>query len=301
MKRNALLIILLSIAALAGWGQTLSFPGIFPSTIASGSYTPDGGLALTSKYYFRSRLDSTPSADFYYFFTITGTRTLVNGSNSLSIGFFKPGTDEEILSGNGSGLTSKDVLGGVFPKWTTILSKDNEVEIRVYPGQIAPALTYSRTFTVSLYRGQPGSAGTFIRSRGFTVRATVASQAQISIGPSGQGYQPGKASYTVDLGEVSHGTSSAFSVYLLANRGYQLTMTITSGGNLHSVTTSDVIPYRLIFNEAIIPPGSGVLIDRTTVAAVYKKEYKFTVEVDAGADVEAGTYTDTISFSISAL
>lgn len=301
MKRNALLIFVLSIAALSGWGQTLRFVSILPSTTASGSYTPDGGLALANKYYFRSSLSSIPLANIFYFYTISGTRTLVNGSNSLSIGFFKPGTDEEILAGNGSGLTAKDVLGGAYLTGTATTTNDDYVDIRVYPGQIAPALTYTRSFTVSLYLGLPGTPGTFIRNRTLTVRATVASQVQISIGPSGQGYQPNISSHNVDLGEVSAGASRDFSVYLLANRGYKLTMTVASGGRLHSGTTSDLIPYTLKLNGNSLTPGTGVVIDQTSTAAVYKKEYIFTVVVPAGADVEAGTYTDTISFSISAL
>jgi spore coat protein U-like protein len=77
-------------------------------------------------------------------------------------------------------------------------------------------------------------------------------------------------------------------------------MSAASGGYLTSTTTSDKIQYMLTIDGASKTLGPDIIIDQETAKQLYSKVLLGAISVAAGQDVEAGQYSDTISFTISA-
>jgi hypothetical protein len=135
---------------------------------------------------------------------------------------------------------------------------------------------------------------------GFTYTAVVAQTVEVRVGPSNGSFDTGENFYSLDLGELSQGATASFGIFVKGTTGYSLTMNAASGGYLTSSTTSDKIKYSLTINGKSYSLGPSVTIDLQTSKTLYSKVLLGTITVPSGQDVDAGLYSDTISFSVTA-
>lgn len=309
MSRKLLLLAVIYVGiVMAAGSQTLSLNPI--TAPATATYDPDSSSDTTGpQFSITVRLSKKPRYTFYFFVTINGSPTVnsrdlvLTDNSALSIlsKFYKDSAfTQEILGGNGSGMTSTQVLYGQFNKNTTVLTQTFTVYPWIGKNQQVPYGTYAGTFTARLYQGTVGVAGTLRDSENFTYTAIVNQKVDVRIGPATGSYDTGSAIYNINLGEVSSGASGTFAIFLKANTAYTLKMSAASGGYLTSTTTSDKIQYTLTIDGASKTLGPEVIIDQETAKQLYSKVLLGAISVAAGQDVEAGQYSDTISFTISA-
>ena len=307
-RKFLLLAVICAGIVMAAGSQTLSLDPI--ATPATVTYDPDSSSDTTGpQFSITVRLSSKPGTNFPFFVTINGSptvnsRNLVLTDNSaLSIlsKFYKDNAfTKEILGGNGSGMTSTQVLSGQFNKNTTVLTQTFTVYPWIAKNQQVPYGTYAGTFTARLYQGTVGAAGTLKDSENFTYTAIVNQKVDVRVGPATGSYDTASAIYNINLGEVSNGASGTFAIFLKANTAYTLKMSAASGGYLTSATTSDKIQYTLTINGVSKTLGPEVIIDQETAKQLYSKVLLGAISVAAGQDVEAGQYSDSIEFTIIA-
>jgi len=122
----------------------------------------------------------------------------------------------------------------------------------------------------------------------------------VRVGPSNGTFDTGVNLYSIDLGELSQGASTSFGIFVRGTTGYTLTMNASSGGYLTSNTTNDKINYSLPINGKSYTPGPSVPIDSQTSRALYSKVFLGTITVPSGQEVDAGQYSDSINFTVTA-
>jgi hypothetical protein len=309
MSRKLLLLAVIYIGiVMAAGSQTLSLDPI--TTPATVTYDPDSSSDTTGpQFSITVRISWLPLSNINYFITINGSptvnsRNLVltdNSAFSILSKFYKDSAfTQEILGGNGSGMTSTQVLSGQFKRFTITLTKTFTVYPLIQKNQQVPYGTYAGTFTARLYQGTVPNAGTLMDSENFTYTAIVNQKVDVRIGPATGSYDTGSAIYNINLGELSNGASGTFAIFLKANTAYTLKMSAASGGYLTSATTSDKIQYTLTIDGVSKTLGPEVIIDQETAKQLYSKVLLGAISVAAGQDVEAGQYSDSIEFTIIA-
>ena len=309
MSRKLLLLAVLCAGiAISAGSQTLSLDPI--ATPATVIYDPDSSSDTTGpQFSITVRLSKKPSYTFYFFVTINGSPTVNsrylvltdNSADSILCKFYKNSAfTQEILGGNGSGMTSTQVLYGQFSRNTNILTQTFTVYPWIGKNQQVPYGTYAGTFTARLYQGIVGTAGSLKDSENFTYTAIVNQKVDVRLGPATGSYDTASSIYNINLGEVSNGASGTFAIFLKANTAYTLKMSAASGGYLTSATTSDKIQYTLTINGVSETLGPDVIIDQETTKQLYSKVLLGAISVAAGQDVEAGQYSDNIQFTIIA-
>jgi len=309
MSRKLLLLAVLCVGiAISAGSQTLTLDPI--ATPATVTYDPDSSSDTTGpQFSITVRLSSKPSSKINFFITINGSPTVNsrylvltdNSAVSILCKFYKDSAfTQEILGGDGSGMTSTQVLYGQFAKNTTVLTQTFPVYPWIGKNQQVPYGTYAGTFTARLYQGTVGAAGTLKDSENFTYTAIVNQKVDVRVGPATGSYDTASSIYNINLGEVSNGASGTFAIFLKANTAYTLKMSAASGGYLTSATTSDKIQYTLTINGVSETLGPDVIIDQETTKQLYSKVLLGAISVAAGQDVEAGQYSDNIQFTIIA-
>jgi hypothetical protein len=301
--RNKILCFALMWAALviAVSGQTLSLDTMSdPSPV---TYDPYSGSDTTgSQFTFTVRLSKKPRYSVDFCAVIDGSpyassRTLTSSANTLTVGFFQDSSyGTEIQSS--VNYTSDTLITGTIPKNATTY------QVTVYPrlskGQSASWGTYTGTFYVKLYSGTIPFSFFLADTASFTYTAAVAQTIDVKVGSSGGSYDTGASSYNIALGDLSQGPTGSFGIFVRGNTAYTLYMNVTSGGYLTSTTTSDKVSYSLTINGISYTLGPSVIIDRQTSKAMYSKVLLGEISVPSGQDVEAGQYSDIVSFSVVA-
>ena len=309
MNRKLLLLAVLCAGiAISAGSQTLSLDPI--ATPATVTYDPDSSSDTTGpQFSITVRLSSKPISKINFFVTINGSPTVNsrylvltdNSAVSILCKFYNDSAfTQEILGGNGSGMTSTQVLYGQFNKNTTVLTQTFPVYPWIGKNQQVPYGTYAGTFTAQVYQGIVGTAGSLKDSENFTYTAIVNQKVDVRLGPATGSYDTASSIYNINLGEVSNGASGTFAIFLKANTAYTLKMSAASGGYLTSATTSDKIQYTLTINGVSETLGPDVIIDQETTKQLYSKVLLGAISVAAGQDVEAGQYSDNIQFTIIA-
>ncbi len=305
-KRYVFALAIFALMAGAAFGQTLSLDTF--SNPAAVTYDPySSGDSTGPQFTFTVRLSSKPSNVRSFYLLIDGTpvasyRNLVFADNStvnLVVGFFKDSAyATEIYSS--SNKTSTNIISGSFAKRTNQLTQQFTVYPSLASGQPAPAGIYTGTFTLKLYNGAYPTT-TLADSQSFTYTANVNPFVDVRLGPSTVTYSTGISDYSIDLGDVSGGKTATFGIAIRANTAFTLSMQATSG-KLSSTTTTDTINYSLTIGGTLY--ASNLQLKNTLLINNTKGMYEFplsgSVNVPAGQDVEAGQYSDRVTFTISA-
>jgi len=296
----------LMLMAGAAYGQTLSLDTF--ANPAAMTYDPySSGDSTGPQFTFTVRLSSKPKQIRHFYLLIDGApvasnRNLVfadNSSVNLIVGFFKDSAySTEILSNSND--TSTNVISGSFARRTNQLTQQFTVYPSLASGQYAPAGAYNGTFTLKLYDG--AYPNTTLRDyQSFTYTANVNPFVDVRLGPSTVTYSSGISDYSIDLGDVSGGKSATFGIVIRANTAYTLSMQAASG-KLSSTTTTDTINYSLTIGSTQYTSNlqlkNDILINSTK--GMYEVPLTGKVEVPSGQDVEAGQYSDRVTFTISA-
>ncbi len=284
-------------------GQTVSLvdSSIMPSPV---TYDPYSGTdTYCPQFTFTVKLSSKPNREINFAVVINGlsspaSRALTSSSNSLTIGFYKDSSYTTEIKST-SNYSPSYYISGSFASKTTVLTQTFTVYPRIAKGQSAPWGNYTGTFSIRLYQSSTPT-GTLRDTEIISYTAVVEQTVEVRVGPSNGTFDTGENLYSLDLGELSQGPSASFGIFVRGTTGYTLTMNAASGGYLTSSTTNDKIKYSLTINGKSYTLGPGVTIDRQTSKALYSKVLLGTITVPSGQDVEAGQYSDTISFTVTA-
>jgi hypothetical protein len=303
--RNKILFFALMWAALAMSvsGQTVSLvdSSVTPSTVTYDSYS--GSDTTGPQFTFTVKLSSKPSNTVYFSAVINGSsspssRALTSSSNTLTVGFYQDSSyNTEIKST--SDYPPYYYISGSFARKTNILTQTFTVYPLLAKGQSVPWGTYTGTFSIRLYQSSTPT-GTLRDSETIYYTANVDQTIDVRVGSSGGSYDTGESSYNIALGDLSQGPTGSFGIFVRGNTAYTLYMNVTSGGYLTSTTTSDKVSYSLTINGISYTLGPSVIIDRQTSKAMYSKVLLGEISVPSGQDVEAGQYSDIVSFSVVA-
>ncbi len=310
-NRLVFLFVLASIIVMDMSAQKFIFDSMSPTTIVV-YYDP----ALSSPTYpdqitVTARRPTPGNKDYYYYLidglTTPASRTLQkegDPSKSITVAFYTTNTyTNTITYSTATSRPKGSTLWGLFD--TGVTTNTLTIFPRINAGQSVPEGTYSATFKVILYDASgtsPNTKDTSYGEKTFSMTAYVMGAVDMRIGayPGDYNSAPSSSSYSISLGEVSKGATAQFGVYIRATRAYNLTLTST--GQLSPVSGStDRINFSLTINGSAVAMGTNVLIEsNTSVTPVFYKAFNAQISVPAGQDVEAGSYTGTIQFSISA-
>lgn len=221
--------------------------------------------------------------------SLTGTFYLYNSDD---------GSTQEIPS---SQKISSAASVTLYPDFWGDATQQLTLNFPITQGQIVPGDTYSGIFQLKIYKNTKSSSNPSCSSRSFTYKATVIKTVDVKLGSATGSYGSGQSSLNIDLDEVSQGASTNFGIFVKGNSAYTLSMKDASGGYLTSTTTSDKISYTLTIDGINYPLStSDTEILHQSTNAMYNNVYIGAINVPAGQDVEAGQYSDTISFSVTA-
>jgi len=284
-------------------GQTVSLvdASIIPSPVTYDPYS--GSDTYCPQFTFTVKLSSRPNSNVYFAVVIDGStssasRALTSSSDSLTIGFYE---DSSYTSEIKSSINYFPFyyISGSFARKTDVLTQTFTVYPRIAKGQSAPWGNYTGTFYITLYQNSI-PIGIPKDTERIYYTAVVEQTVDVRVGPSNGTFDTGVNLYSIDLGELSQGASTSFGIFVRGTTGYTLTMNASSGGYLTSNTTNDKIKYSLTINGKSYTPGPSVTIDSQTSRALYSKVFLGTITVPSGQDVDAGQYSDSINFTVTA-
>lgn len=303
--RNKILFLVLVCTAMtiSVNGQTVSLvdSSIMPTPVTYDPYS--GSDTYCPQFTFTVQLSRKPTRTIYFAVVIDGSsspasRALISSPNSLTIGFYKDSSYSTEIKST-SNYSPSYYISGSFARKTDVLTQTFTVYPRIAKGQSAPWGNYTGTFSIKLYQSSTPT-GTLRDTEIIYYTAVVEQTVDVRVGPSNGTFDTGVNLYSLDLGELSQGASTTFGIFVRGTTGYTLTMNASSGGYLTSNTTNDKIKYSLTINGKSYTPGPSVTIDRQTSKALYSKVFLGTITVPSGQDVEAGQYSDSLNFTVTA-
>lgn len=224
-----------------------------------------------------------------------------NSSSFLSGNFYiydTYGNSEEVLSSQNSSNPFITLWWGHYNKTIQTYT----LKFYIDRGQTVPGGSYSGSFILKIFQeGDDLNGPPDAKSKEFTYTATVNKTVAIKVGSASGNYSSSSESYNIDLDEVSQGASTNFGIFVKGNSAYTLSMKDSSGGYLTSTTTSDKIGYTLTIDGVNYPLStSDTEILHQSTNAMYNNVYIGAINVPAGQDVEAGQYSDSVFFTVTA-
>jgi spore coat protein U-like protein len=170
----------------------------------------------------------------------------------------------------------------------------------VPPGQTAEPGEAADAIDLKLY----DDSDRLVQSVRVTHRARVAAAADLSIVPTGAGFDPSRLSHAVSFGELAPGKRADFDLRVRGNNGFSVTMQSAGGGALRPTAAGATgsVPYTLSVGGATIPlAGGGAVPVAASAIGTDAEGLRFPVAIVIGAvEVEAGTYADTVTVVVTA-
>lgn len=106
----------------------------------------------------------------------------------------------------------------------------------------------------------------------------------------------------VDLGELQEGPSRLpLQLHVRSTRGYKLSVESLNRGLLKLEGTNWSVPYQIAINGTRIPLRGGGAYASSTAAGMRRESLPLTFHIGNTADRRAGSYSDTLTISISVI
>jgi spore coat protein U-like protein len=313
MKRLAIATALIGIVT----AMTHAFGAIelqdHPSNV-SGTYDDGFDLVLSQTL----TVENTGSAteDYVVFFNAGGSGstddrrlTRTGGNEELAYQIFDNTNDRNILRARGEATSDVDVLTGTLSAGASVVEP---FVVVILADQSPPGGTYTDSITIAARRGTVSSNSFGLNGLGvMNVSVSVPSFISIGISAPGAGFAGGSVSYTLDLGSIQAGTEGFAEVLISGNTGYVVTARSGNGqvllpedpgipstgdniiGYTFSVDTGTGLQLTDLSGSAEVQIASG-----TAPTAVSR--YPVAIEIPTVGFPSSGTYSDTITFTVSA-
>jgi hypothetical protein len=306
-------IALLFLSASGLWGQAAAAGSRLSASVSSPSLsyrmTADSEAAGTITV--KRSGSNKSSASFYVAFTLVSlSSTALSGGESLSYGLYKNSTSKTALSLTGRPSSSDDVLSGTIGARSSSASLN--YVFRVSNATFPAPGTYIAQITAKVYNGSYSStsSSTSSSSASATITATLTVDRLASVavvGGASDSFSFSSATanpdYSLDLGDLSANTTGRAYILVCSNASYSLALSSVNGGSLINADDASSIAY-----EVAVDKGSSYSLTTaaTTIvsgSATYGSPERHSIIVSTtkyGADASAGTYTDTITVTVSA-
>ena len=236
------------------------------------------------------------------------TRNISGSAGSIPLGLHMASGHQSssLIRNYNSGTSTSQFITG------TITDHHSSTTKTYYPyidtsASIA-AGTYSGTYTFRVY-WLPGTNGGSLSSahqrddESVTFNYTKSASVSLSLVDSGPGsaYNANDFLQTLDFGTLTLNETLGFDLWLMYSSGYSLKVTSANLSNLKHATRPDLVPYTMTIDGlAASLTGSGYTKTGSGSSGASGKKLPVVVKIGTIGNVVAGTYSDTVTFKISA-
>ncbi len=163
---------------------------------------------------------------------------------------------------------------------------------------------YNKVFTLTLYRGTIASA-TIMDSKTLNFVYTKSKKIDISLVDTSAVFNSVDTTQTLDFGALATGQNKNFDLIMQYNSGFQLSMSSANSNRIKNAT-NDFINYAITLNGSALSLTNALALQtvpgvvNSGVSPVGGLRLPIGVTIGNVTGAKAGTYTDTVSISVSA-
>lgn len=229
------------------------------------------------------------------------TRVLNSGTYEYPVQFYKDAGQTQIIRSYAEASSSADVLAGSYP--SSGGGRNSDVYYRPFlePDTYKRFGSYSKVFTLRLYKGTVGGSHSLEDTANITLNYTQSKQIDLSLVNTGAPFNTADISQTLNFGALTSGASMSFDLVLGYNAGYRISMSSINAGKIKRTGGSNLIPYTLQLsgNAVTLNTSPTIVATATGVSPVGGRRLPVTVTIGSLGAATPGTYTDTVTFTVA--
>jgi hypothetical protein len=240
------------------------------------------------------------------------TRRMLGGSGvALNYQLYGDSNFSFVLKDAPDITSNTDVILGSFPAGANLTQTVTYYVQVPFALATAPIIkpygAYSDTFTIKAYEGtNPVQFVTPITTRDVSLSVSIPKIVQLSLGASGDAFDPMHTANSVALGKLTTGVFAQRSLMVRTNAGYSVTFSSLNNGVMkHSnpgITTA--VPYTITLNGgATNLVGSQTnpvsVLSGSGQTSLQGNDIPISITIGNIQKVIAGYYSDTISINVS--
>lgn len=186
------------------------------------------------------------------------------------------------------------------PSWRPVVVNPHGQQAVRYMLQIPPeAITSDGLFSQNVFVEAEDRDGRTIAGRRLVLGIDVLPSA--IMGLSGA-FRRSNGQALVDLGELKEGTAKLpLQLHIRSTRAYRLGVESTNRGTLQLAGTDWSIPYQVAINDKVVPLTGGGSYASPSGMAQRRDNLPISFVIGDPAQKRAGTYSDTLTISISVI
>jgi spore coat protein U-like protein len=162
--------------------------------------------------------------------------------------------------------------------------------------------TYRDTIAIRVYEGTVADASLEAQAQ---IQFTAAAPSTVDFSFNNDTSFSGPKTSTLDLGDLSTGTTGSMTVRARGNGGFWFSMQSQNGGVLRNASgmNNDAISYVMKMNNIAVPLGSGPanFLGALLPTSPQGISYKLDVTVGDTSSASAGTYSDVVQITVTSL
>jgi spore coat protein U-like protein len=197
--------------------------------------------------------------------------------------------------------SASEVISGSFAKGEH--RRRLQFAVAIPPNQFVPRGEYDDRITLTAYEGTLNS-NTRRDAKSIRVRTKIRSAVQLSLVPSGGGFDPGQRAQFLDLGELSEGKTAQVDLLVRNNTGYEIIFESENRGALKHLDATETSAIRYEMRVRGIPVTLTDKKDKldgvSGVSALQGDRYPIQITIGALGQAMAGTYRDDITITVRA-
>lgn len=254
-----------------------------------------------------------PPCDYFVTFTKGGAsdynRTMFMGAATLPYQLYKESALTNILMDIPDATSANNIISGTFPAGPNASQSKIYYFNIPYAQVVSPTLrkagTYGDTFLIKVFRGECCSEN-LEASATVVVTTVVPKSIQLSLIPTGQPFDAGSTSQTLDFGALEQGRTQAVDLRVVTNAGYAVSFSSQNNGMLKITDPSlnSAVPYAITVSSipqnlsgsatvpVVVTAGSGQ-------SALTGVRFPIAVTIGDAGEKMAGTYRDNITIAVS--
>lgn len=225
-------------------------------------------------------------------------RVLKSAGNDYPIQIYKDAGRSQIVKSLNEATSSSDVISGTFRG----SNRSAEVYYRPYidPNTYRRFGQYSRNFVIKLYQGTLNNWK--LRDvDSVTISFNQSRKVDLSLVSTGAAFNPFSVSQSLNFGSLTEGASRSVDLVLGYNAGYKVSVSSSNAGRIRNDQKSTSIPYTLKLNgsSVTLQTSPSVVLASSGVSPSGGQRIPIAVTIGNMSGAAAGTYTDTITFTVS--
>lgn len=234
-------------------------------------------------------------------------RKLSHGSDpaTVPIQIYKEAAHSNIIKSVAEATTTNDIIFNTlngsttqqFPKFYAVID----------PNISVPSTVYTDSFSISLYTWNGSNLGTkaLVQTRSSNFKFTKDSTLELSLVDTGAPFNSLDVNQSLNFGTLTTGESMAFDVMLKYSSGYILSMSSANSNRLKESSSANYVDYSITLEGAALPLTLSNVMQQvksgTGTSPSLGTRLPMIVTIGDTTGKTSGTYTDTVSISVSSL